>query len=256
MSEERDARLILASLATPRFPGRARLLKLAEKGDDTALDALEMTPREQKIALLRGAFSPKVTSFFSSCRSGRRDCFPTLRRAYEEAEEKRHKRKLGIPQGWVSASARSWRWVREDPLKERKPGQSLERFMLEIFEKSLRRAGFRHASGGSKTVTTFVPAGQAAVKVEHGSVRKQGSGWWRLTVTRHWRVSPEILKVPQARDDGSRWDGKYLWLAPDIRVRQGRGVDLVVERRRGGKWEISKPSGEYIEGSGWKANWR
>jgi len=249
MSTERDARLILASLTAPRGAGRAALLKLAEKGDDTALDALEMTPRQRQIALVRGALSPKVTSFFAA------DPF------YQAAVTKRRERaewpyrRVRYPVGeevWYGRYR-----VQEDPLKSRAPGNTAERFVLEIFEKSLRRAGFRHPSGGTKTLTTFVPPGQAGVKVEYGSVRKnKGSGWWSTTSTRHWRVSAEILKVPQTRDDGARFDGKHLWLAPDIRVRQGRGVALVVERRRGGKWDTMKSSGEWIEGQGWKETWR
>ena len=245
-TEERDARLILASLTTPRGVGRAALLKLAEKGDDTALDVLEMTPRQREIALVRGALSPKVTSLFAT------------NPVYQAAVAKKKDRSLAVRRfGHGRSWSQDWLVAREDPLKSRAPGQTVERFVLDIFEKSLRRAGFRGASGGSKTVTTFVPPGQAGVKVEHGSVRKKkGSGWWSLTVTRHWRVSSEILKVPAAREDGARFDGKHLWLAPDIRVRQGRGVDLVVERRHGGKWEVSKSSGDWVEGQGWKANWR
>lgn len=259
MTTERDARLILASLTTPRGAGRARLFKLAAEGDDTALDALEMTPRQRQIALVRGALSPKVTSLFSAdplyraAMAKRSDRSNPYQRAVSKATER-------IPSGgrWFGRwSPRGWHSLADDPLKERPPGAARERFVIEIFEKSLRRAGFRHPSGGTKTVTTFVPPGQAGVKVEHGSVRKKkGSGWWSLTTTRHWRVSSDILKVPQAREDGSRFDGKHLWLAPDIRVRQGRGVDLVVERRHGGKWEVSTSSGEYVEGQGWKANWR
>jgi len=251
-TEERDARLILASLTTPRGAGRAALLKLAEKGDDTALDVLEMTPRERQIALVRGKLSPKVTSLFSADP------------VYQAANEKRRKRKLGIPQvlhkgmgrlaGWTSWSRPHW--DREDPLKERKPGQSLERFVLEIFDRSLRRAGFRHASAGHETKIEYVSPGQAGVKEESTSIRPKGSGWWRLKSIHHWRVSSEILKVPATRDDGSRFDGKYLWLTPALRVKQGRGTSLVVERQRGGKWEPSKAAGEWIEGQGWKANWR
>ena len=199
------------------------------------------TPRQREIALVRGALSAKVTSLFAT------------NPAYRAATATRENR-ARIKRGYYS----SWRrtYDRDDPLKTRAPGQTVERFVLDIFEKSLRRAGFRHPSGGSKTVTTFVSPGQAGVKVEHGSVRKKGSGWWSVTVTRHWRVSADILKVPQKRDDGSRFDGKHLWLAPDIRVRQGRGVALVVERRRGGKWDTMKSSGEWIEGQGWKETWR
>jgi hypothetical protein len=261
-TEERDARLILASLTTPRGVGRAALLKLAEKGDDTALDVLEMTPRQREIALVRGALSPKVTSLFATN--------PVYQAAVAKKRERSQYNRHWAPKAtsldpaivawnkrFYSRSLPTSSWFREDPLKSRAPGQTVERFVLDIFEKSLRRAGFRGASGGTKTVTTFVSPGQAGVKVEHGSVRKKkGSGWWSLTVTRHWRVSSEILKVPQARDDGSRFDGKHLWLAPDIRVRQGRGVDLVVERRHGGKWEVSKSSGDWVEGQGWKANWQ
>jgi hypothetical protein len=43
-------------------------------------------------------------------------------------------------------------------------------------------------------------------------------------------VSSEILKVPSTRPDGARWDGKYLWLTPTLRVRQGRGTALTVEQ--------------------------
>jgi hypothetical protein len=251
MTTERDARLILASLTTPRSAGRARLLKLATEGDDTALDVLEMTPREKQIALVRGKLSAKVTSLFSAD--------PLYRAAMAKRTDRSnpYHRALSKAAGRIRWASHRWQGLADDPLKERAPGATRERFVLEIFDKSLRRAGFRHPSGGTKTVTTFVPPGQAGVKVELGSVRaKKGSGWWSVTTTRHWRVSSEILTVPQTREDGSRFDGKHLWLAPDIRVRQGRGVDLVVERRHGGKWEVSKLSGEYVEGQGWKANWR
>jgi hypothetical protein len=216
-----------------------------------------MTPREKQIALVRGKLSAKVTSLFSAD--------PLYRAAMAKRSDRSnpHHRALSKATGRIPArfprwawSPRGWHSLADDPLKERAPGAARERFVLEIFEKSLRRAGFRRPSGGNKTVTTFVPPGQAGVKVELGSVRKKGSGWWRTTTARHWRVSIEILKVPQTREDGSRFDGKHLWLAPDIRVRQGRGVDLVVERRHGGKWEVSKSSGDWVEGQGWKANWR
>jgi len=204
-----DARLMVASLTAPRFKGRSALLDLAKRGNVMALDALEMTPRQRELAVRKGAFPANIVLALNLG-------------VFQEMTAIRHARKVLVETG-------------RDALAVRPEGNVLRRATLIAFRRAFKSAGFRTATHSHQEDIKFVSPGSASVGSESGSIWASEAGLsksytgYRVATSKHvWRVSPEILKVPAAR----RWDGKHLWLTPNLRVRQGRGTALVVESVR------------------------
>jgi hypothetical protein len=202
---------MVASLTAPRFKGRAALLDLAKRGNGLALDALEMTPRERELAVRKGAFPANIVLALNLG-------------VWQEMTEIRHARKALIETG-------------RDVLAARPEGNVIRRATLIAFRRALREAGFRTATHSHQEDVKFVSPGSASVSSKSDSIWASQAGLsgayqkraYRVATSEHvWRVSPEILKVPAAR----RWDGKHLWLTPNLRVRQGRGTTLVSETVR------------------------
>lgn len=206
---DHDARLMVASLVAPRFKGRSALLELAKRGDGLALDALEMTPRQRELAVRKGAFPANIVLALDLG-------------VFQEMTETRRARKALIETG-------------RDVLAARPEGNVIRRATLIAFRRALREAGFRTATHSHQEDVKFVLPGSASVSSKSDSIWASQAGLsksytgYRVATSEHvWRVSPEILKVPAAR----RWDGKHLWLTPNLRVRQGRGTSLVSETVR------------------------
>jgi hypothetical protein len=207
-----DARLIVASLTAPRFRGRQALIDLARRGDKKALDVLEMTPEQRELALRKGVLSPAIVKALA---------LPIVE---EIARIRRERKELGK--------------AHRDVLAARAEGNVLQRATLLAFKRALADADFRTTKHAHKTIIKYVEPGQAGVQTTSESVwASQIPGLsaayqkraYRVTTSEHvWSVSPEILKVPPGR----RWDGTYLWITPNLRVRQGRGTALVAEKVR------------------------
>jgi len=206
-----EARLILASLSAPRFAGREALMRSARQGDELALQVLEMSPEERDFAIRKGTIAPGLMKVLA-----KHPVVVELERLRHTREEYRSKR---------------------DVLAERPQGNVLKRATLLAFRRALDEAGFRTAAHVHETIIHFVPAGEEGAKSTSRDVWASEAGLpaayqrkaYRVVASKHvWSVSPEILKVPAGR----RWDWKYLWLTPSLRVRQGRGTSLVEERIR------------------------
>ncbi len=207
------ARLIAACLNAPKFHGRKALVELAQHGDPSALVALEANSEHRVILALRGLLSASVVTA------------------------------LKLPQIADQSRKRGLRTIRakiKDPLAQRQPGTALRRAVLQAFQTALRQASFRQATHAHETAVRFSPA-DCGAESHNDSVWPSAVGLpnaysrkgFRVTTSIHrFLVSPAIFKVPREK----RWDGKHLWLAPDVRVRQGRGTSLVCQRKEGRRW--------------------
>jgi hypothetical protein len=216
-----DARLMVASLTAPRFKGRSALIALAQKGYEEALQALEMSSSERDFNIRKGAFTPVVMNVLRE--------LPIV----AELEALRRTRK-----GYTTD---------RDAIAERPQGNVIRRSTLLAFERALEGvlepgypalvSRFRTAMHSHENVIKYVEPGHAGATSISDSIWASEAGLsgayrkkaYRVATSKHvWSVSPEILKVPAAR----RWDGKHLWLTPNLRVRQGRGTSLVSETVR------------------------
>lgn len=202
--DEREARLIVASLG-PKFKGRDKLVQYARMGDDSAFLALEMPPRQRELMARAGRLTLQVLVALGS--------------VYTDIEKRRgelQERRGAVP---------------EDPVERRRPGNVAERYPRLALEAALRQAGFRTATHDHKTTISVVQPGEEGVRTESGHTKPtwmssayQKKAFKVATSRHHWKVSTRIGRVRK------KWDGKYLWLTPTLRVRQGRGTSLVVER--------------------------
>jgi hypothetical protein len=207
------ARLIAACLNAPKFHGRKACVELAQHGDPSALVALEADSEYRVILALRGLLSASVVTA------------------------------LKLPQMAERARKRGLRTIRakiKDPLAQRQPGGALRRAALHAFSIACSQAAFRVATHAHETAVRFSPT-DCGAESHNDSVWPSAVGLpnayskkgFRVTTSIHrFLVSPAIFKVPGDK----RWDGKHLWLAPDVRVRQGRGTSLVCERKDGRRW--------------------
>jgi hypothetical protein len=198
--------LIVAAIAAPRFRGRKRCIELAYAGDATALRALSLSPREREIAALRGELSEPVTHALA---------LPSVHAAFRKRLER--------------SAARC------DFLAERKPGEARTRATFEIFYQRRAVAGFRVTKHGHESRIVIVEPGRETVDAHTCRVWPRHVGLpdhyrYRVTCSEHvWHISPRILAAPPAAPG-------ILYLAPNVRVRQGRGTDLVLERKEGRRW--------------------
>lgn len=104
----------------------------------------------------------------------------------------------------------------EDPLAMRKPGEVIFRHRAEraasirrVFWEALKQARFR-SSSRTTHATRIVKPGEEHV-------------WTRGGTSEHeWYISSAV----------PRWDGRYLWLSPRVRVRQGPKTSLIMEKLR------------------------
>ena len=220
-TDDYDARLMVASLTAPRFKGRSALIILAQSRHVEALQALEMSSSERDFSIRKGALTPVVMNALKD--------HPIV----AELEALRRTRK-----GYTTA---------RNALAERSQGNVIRRSTILAFERALegvREPGypalvsrFRTAMHSHENVVKYVEPGRAgAISISEsiwasqaGLPRAYSQKGYRVAISKHvWSISPEILKVPAAR----RWDGKHLWLTPNLRVRQGRGTALVSETVR------------------------
>jgi hypothetical protein len=209
----RQARLVAASLTTPRFRGRAALLRLASAGSDSALNALEMSSADRERAALSGQLSAVVISELDLPSVAAANTLQATRRA-------------------ARASV--------DPLADRQPGSVRRRAALLAIRAAIRAARFRVATHGHSTKITYSNTGSPTVttRTDHISPYQAGlpnayasKGFYVLQSEHIWQITPEILKVPANR----RAAPGTLYLSPTRRIRQSRGTDLRLETKSGQK---------------------
>lgn len=129
-----------------------------------------------------------------------------------------------------------------DPLAARQPGHYRRRAIQRRLRAALRVAGLRTTRHGHDTVVHVVAAGEEgatsttlyASPQSLGLPRAYARVAYRVACSLHeWRVSERLLAAPPS-------ERGFVYLAPDVRVRNGRGTSLVVERlrqtERGARW--------------------
>lgn len=212
--DETHVRLVAAYLNAPRFRGRAQCYRLAVTGDRTAQRALELSKEHRLREALRGGFSEDVLRALA---------LGEVIRAERLRAERAARRQGG------------------DPLARREPGQARQRAALTLLRRALERAEFRAATHRHETVVRLVEEGAESASSSTTSVRPTTLGlpqayakvaYWVTTSLHEWQVSTRILGAPSAGRG-------VVYLSRELRVRQGRGTSLVVERRRGprGGWQ-------------------
>lgn len=208
------ARIIAAALTAPRFRGRTEILRRAQDGDEVAIRALEMTPRQREIAALHGELGPEIIRVLKLDSVAERDRLRNQRRARRHCS---------------------------DPIATRKPGNVAARAIRRAFVAALNEANFREATHSHDTSIDVVARGAEGARSESGTAHPRDVGLsnayarqaYSVATSDHiFEVSAAIFDVPR----GERWDGKRLYLSPTCRVRQGRGTSLVCERKIGRKW--------------------
>lgn len=193
--DERSARIIVASLTAPKFKGQAALIKLVRsRWNDQALRnhalrVLEMSAAERARAVRRGRLPLTILGILSHG-------------DLEEVAERRNKRS----QTRMIPVEYDYPWWPGDP------GHYVrERAIKVAFKKALDQAGFDPRPREPSIV--IVDPGHEDVMESGG--RPFGVHRWQVRSTRvHWKISRAFLR-------GKRWDGKYLWVAPDLRVSRG-----------------------------------
>lgn len=208
-THDRAARLLAASLAAPRFAGRAALFRLAERGSDAALAALEMAPAARARALVRGELPGVVVDALG-----------------------------GVPAAVQAKRGARFRLLTEgrDELAEREPGNVLERALRRRFRAMLREAGFRAAAHSHRQSIVLTAPGAETASSASGSEWASNVGMsaayckaaYRVATSRHsWVISTALWDVPADERAGRGW----VRLSRELVVRQGRGTSLVCERR-------------------------
>jgi hypothetical protein len=205
--------VIAATIDPPRFRGRAYCVRSAAT-DETAVAALLATPRERMILALRGDLSPDVLA--------------AVRTADIDAAEQ------------VRADRRRSQARDRDPLADRQPGKARFRAAYAKLKTALTTAEFRGCRNGHETKIVSVARGSEYARSATFEFSSRSVGMsaaycrrqWHVTVSEHeigW--STAILGAPVSVPG-------CLYLTRDLRVRQGRGSSLVMERRRGprGGW--------------------
>jgi hypothetical protein len=141
------------------------------------------------------------------------------------------------------------RWIRRcrlalgsDPLARRRPGTAPGRAVLTELSRLYREANFRSARHSHET---NLDLGTPSARSESGSVWSAEVGMSSAYCRSAYRVatSEHSLSADSrifAAEVSARVGRGWLLLAPDLRVRQGRGTSLVVEHRTGrGAWRAA-----------------
>jgi len=194
-----------AATVAPRFRGATALVRLAKIGDETALAALQMTAQDRERAALRGQLTPPVVQALQ------------LESVRRQAEVR---------------AARAQR-PNYDRISERTPGGAEKRLRKVAFERALAVARFRSSTHGAETKIKLVGRGQegATSTTTKTSPQKVGlpnaysrKAFFVVCSSHEFRVSAAFWSVADRVEPG------VVWLTPELRVRQGRGTSLVVER--------------------------
>lgn len=251
---ERQERLAACALIRTRFRGRAEMEREAMRGDEEALIALEqrlglLTDDEAACARLRTIAQQKYEQAANRLAATWLLALPTADRVRCAA--------IGYARGIVSDrvaravapdrvaqidALRAERATRKAPVPRLKLKQRLCRLpvaqaALAEARRVIKQAGLHRAKHDHEDHYTYVFEGREWATSLADRVRPRDvglpnayarKGFW-VAVSRHcWQISRAIL-LPEVRaaNDAQR---DYVYLAPDVRVRSGRGTALVVER--------------------------
>jgi hypothetical protein len=246
MNADTTERLVACSLVRTRFRGRAELERAAKR-DPIALARLEVRLGLAPESAIRDAEDEEIEHHLRECvaiglshaarllalsRRERRGWaardrlargYPVLREIWERAEELRQERR----------ERRSG-----DELARRRPGNVARRVAVRRAEELYLFARFRGATHGHEWGVQVVERGEEGASSSTDQVHPQEvglpaayarKGYW-VTQSEHTiRVSTEILCLDREwlRDQAGQG---LLYLRHDLRVVQGRGTALRVER--------------------------
>ncbi len=209
------AAVLAASVNAPRFLGRAELVRMA-RTDTTALLALTMTPRQREIAALRQQLSGPVIAALR---------LPSIVAQAELRADRKAKRGA----------------AKADALAARLPGNVPARALRAAFHAALRTASFRECTNGHETTLHLVDVGHEGAEGGADRVSARSAGMshaycrkaYTVSVSEHtFKVSRAFWAIPKAE----RAAHGLLYLSPELRVKQGRGAALVVQRAPKGAW--------------------
>lgn len=206
-----QARLLATSLATPRFRGRARLIRLAQHSEE-ALRALELSPKEREIAALKGELPYNIINILK---------LPSVQQA-RDIRAKRDKKPI-------------------DLLSKRKTNNVKRRALLRAFKNALYTASFRTATHSHKTTIDIVEPGNEYAESVIGSVHPSKVGLpnaycrvgFRVSTSHHiFSISVNLFCALKEKHVSKG----IIYLSQTVRVRQGRGSSLVCEQLDGRRW--------------------
>ncbi|MCL2450289.1 MAG: hypothetical protein FWD17_15185 [Polyangiaceae bacterium] len=270
-----EERLAACALVRTRFQGRATLEREAQR-NDVALAELEcrlgLATDEDVIAARRASVTRELLriagQYSREYGCGADGCGPRCRHgravgyllASHEARERqatidyasaardddaRQLARLVAPEA-CAAIAR----LREDraarrPAPAPPPGRILRRCARREWQQQCERARFRRATHEHRDAFRYVDVGREGASSESGQSWAAASAHARYrypnaTSAHTYAVSAAIVQ-PEVRALNADVPTGVLYLAVDVRVRQGRGTSLVTERRRGarGGWELA-----------------
>lgn len=231
MNENTVIRLAACDMIRTRFVGRAELRRRAARST-SALDALEarlglISEAERQLR----ANERSLVAAFARARAIQARVDAWMARPYEWHEPIGPRRlKWGphlLDQSVLLALRNERRTRQERPA----PVRAVERHALRVAERRYQRAGFRSAAhahnvevrlGAPDARSSSCAVSSYSAGMSKAYCRKQ----FTVTESTHTlTVDASLLSVP-APAKGSR----ELLLSPTVRVRQGRGTALVVER--------------------------
>jgi hypothetical protein len=259
----RDIRLAACDLIKRRFAGRAELRRRAAY-DAIALARLELAlglGTEEDVAAAQ--FDQATRELQRIVDYGRFEAVarralaqrllaaagPAERRANAFAAEKNEKLDLLLVVLGEAEHARIWdlrksrRAARNnmgprtgDPLARRKPHHMLRRYAAMIAERLISKADFRTATHSHEVEIAIVEPGREGASSSTAQARPSDvglpnayakQGFFVTTSTHSYSISIDAILDPVVRQATTRG---HLYLRPDLRVVQGRGTSLVVER--------------------------
>jgi hypothetical protein len=257
---DRGVRLATCDLTPRRFAGRADLRRQAAT-NDVALAQLEYRLGLAPITAWRRAQYDEATRWLSErldplaqrlAQLGPRERRVAALAAWARAMagDGSHLAidiaRLAAPEAIVDANATmnrraTARAANPDALAERRPGHALREHAERVARRAIKAAGFRVVTNGHKTLVEVVEPGEEGVCASADQVSSSAAGMPRtycqvayaITQSVHaWRVSTAILALGVLQGSG------VVYLRDDLRVVQGRGTGLRVERRQGpqGGW--------------------
>lgn len=203
------ATIITANLGS-RFPGRAALVKAAQRGNEVALTLLTATPTARRLAAIKRTVDAKLAKAM-----GFGDELARIDQLRARRANARH--------------------ANPDELAARQPGNVAKRATLTAFLKALTKAEFRTATHAHSETIKFVEIGHEYASGDSGSMSSSSAGMskaycrlgYRVTTSNHtWHVTTDFLKVPR----GQRASRGCLRLSPTYYVTQGRGTKLNTHR--------------------------
>lgn len=238
---DHEARLLACDLVRTRFPGRAAMRVAADTSPGTAprlAQSCALVRLERRLGL---AVASELTALAAVERAA-------VRR-YATADRDPAARDLA-PEACAEIDAlRVARLApRGDKIGARLPGHAQRVIVRRRAKALLRAASFRSATHAHTSRVLAVELGEEGAVSVSDSMPSAAAGMgaaycsaaYRVATSSHtWSVSAALLSS-EVRILQAEAPRGVVYLRVDLRVRQGRGTSLVVERRAGarGGWEV------------------